>query len=125
MKHSSITYRIFSAALIFLVFAGTTLPSGLHQKDMMMEMCETMDMHPMSQQECDFGLACACSIEKAPVKTESKVSVAPVKIKASFAGLLTFEEQSDHKTYYDFEPISSHLAEASPPIYLKNSTFLN
>ena len=125
MKHSSITYRIFSAALIFLVFAGTTLPSGLHAKDMMMGMCETMDMHPMSQEECDFGVACACSIEEAPVKTESKVSVAPVIIKAAFTGLLTFEEQPDHKSYFKLEPISSHLAEASPPIYLKNSTFLN
>ncbi|MDZ7715172.1 MAG: hypothetical protein U5J95_03065 [Balneolaceae bacterium] len=125
MKNYTLIYRIFSAALIFLVFAGATLPSGLHEKDAMMEMCKTMESHPMSQEECDFGLACACSIEQAPVKTEAKASVAPLKIKAVFAGLLVFEKQPDHTLYTNFNPISSQLAEASPPIYLKNSAFLN
>ncbi len=127
MNRLSLTYRLIGAALALLVFTGATMPSGLHHKqESMMEMCENMKpVHDMDHHECDFGFACACSIDQAPIETQAKVSVVPVIIKADLAGLVIFGDQqvSPKPTHLGQQHLS--LSESSPPIFLKNSSFLN
>lgn len=131
MKNLSSTYRLLATLVAFFVFAGASLPSGLHQKAHMMEDCDTMEAHSMHSMNkdmadhCDIGFACACSIEEAPVKTQAKVKVAPVVAEAAFIALFEISAplHSDWKKPTVF--ISSKLADASPPLFLKNSTFLN
>lgn len=128
-----------------------SLPSGLHAKDLeecdAMEathaghqMPKTMmaghDDCPMEHQHKsskaapsaaeagmhDFGFACACSIEEAPVKTESPV-YQKVKVKALAVVHLITE---NYTTRSEFEKHSILLSDSysPPPIFLANETFL-
>lgn len=147
----SATYRFIAAFLSICILAGVSVPAGLHAKaqeecDLMESMhsnhsmsdevmsghkdCPMADrhsgIHEMSSdtgaERHDFGFACACNIDKAPVKTEAPL-VQKVKLKVSLllkAVLLNFSLQD---TSDDFVTQISD-AYSPPPIFLTNESFL-
>lgn len=127
MNRLPITYRLIGVALALLVFTGTTIPSGLHHKEEgMMEMCESMKpVHDMDHHQCDFGIACGCSIDQAPVETQAQVSLVPVVIEAGLAGFLIFDSQQESPGPELLVRQQRSLSDSSPPLFLMNSSFLN
>lgn len=118
--------RLISAVLALLVLTGVTMPSGLHHKEGMMEMCESMKpVHNMNHDSCDFGFSCACSIGQAPVETPAKVSATPLLIKSNLSGFVFFNHQETPSK--PKHPGQQHkiIHDSSPPIFLKNNSFLN
>lgn len=78
-----------------------------------------MEMH-------DFGFACACSIDKAPVSTESQVlkkaKTPVIPLTGEVEAYCPFTEtESDCKSTI----LSDSYAYSQPPIFLANESFLN
>lgn len=70
----------------------------------------------------DFGFACACSIEEAPVKTEAKAQL-KVKVPALTIVEILAEIHIDQSEIIAFHiPVSDSYS--PPPIYLSNESFL-
>lgn len=126
------------------ILIGVSIPSGLHA--MSDEVCNDMEeMHlPMNEhtEDCpmnddashhqkagmkhhdlhDFGFACACSVEDAPVKTEAQAQL-KVKVPAlAVVQILTEIHSYETETHAFQIPVSD--AYSPPPIYLLNETFL-
>lgn len=140
----SATYRLIATVLSLSILIGVSIPSGLHA--MSDEVCNDMkEMHlPLNEhaEDCpmndaashhketerkhhdlhDFGFACACSVEEAPVKTEAQTQL-KVKVPALMI-IQTLEDfhfnESETKSFQI--PVSD--AYSPPPIYLLNETFL-
>ncbi len=70
----------------------------------------------------DYGFACACSIEDAPVKTEAPVyQKAKVKV---LALVQVLAEDHTNQTESDNHAILISDSYSQPPIFLANETFL-
>lgn len=138
----SATYRFLAALLSVSIIAGISIPAGLHA--MTEEVCETgigeihhsMSSHaedcpmemddthrmPKHHQAHDFGFACACSIDEAPLNIEVQ---AQLKVKApvlAVTQILSADHFSETKNQSFQRSVSDNFS--SPPIYLLNETFL-
>ncbi len=145
------TYRTIASLLCFSILTGISLPTGLHAKSTeVCDDTETMhadhqmpvttpaghDDCPMEDQNRtaqnhysvvelgmhDFGFACACSIEEAPVKTE-----APVIQKVNPQVLVivqVLKEDHTNETESDNHAILTSDSYSPPPIFLANESFL-
>ena len=147
----SATYRFIASLLSLSILIGVSLPAGLHAKSieecdameathaghqMPMTMMAGHDDCPMEDQHQtkkahasvmevgmhDFGFACACSIEEAPVQTESQVlqkNKVPVPtVTDVIAETPNCEEESDTHAILISDSYSQ------PPIFLANESFL-
>ncbi|MEQ8525913.1 hypothetical protein [Gracilimonas sp.] len=147
----SATYRFIASLLSFSILVGVSLPAGLHAKSIEeCDAMETVhdgqampvtvmaghDDCPMEQQlkkdeanpvistagMHDFGFACACSIEEAPVRTESPVFQ---KAKAKVLAVVQIIAE-DHTTQTESDNHAILISDSysPPPIFLVNETFL-
>ena len=138
----SATYKFISAFLSLSIFLGVSIPSGLHA--MSKEVCneedaahqampvheddcpmEASDLHsmPKHHEAHDFGFACACSVDEAPLNTEAQ---AQLKVKAPVISVIQIlaEDHTDETENHAFQhPVSDFYS--PPPIYLINESFLN
>ncbi|MDR9416780.1 MAG: hypothetical protein RI564_10880 [Gracilimonas sp.] len=147
----SATYRFIASLLSLSILVGVTFPVGLHANPMeecdAMEMSHadhempiTMmaghDDCPMEDQSQtkkahasvtevgmhDFGFACACSVEKAPVKTEAQVLQ---KVKTHVLAVVQIlAENHTTQTESDNHAILISDSYSQPPIFLANESFL-
>ncbi|MCP9291862.1 hypothetical protein [Gracilimonas sediminicola] len=147
----SATYRFIASLLSLSILIGVSLPTGLHAKDleecdametmhadhkMPMTMMAGHDDCPMEHQHKneeanpaismvgmhDYGFACACSIDEAPVKTEAPVFQ---KVKAKVLAVVqVIAEDHTTKTESDNHAILISDSYSPPPIFLANETFL-
>lgn len=136
----SITYRFVALFSCLAILIGIGLPAGLQAKSH--DHCDQMeDMnHPMPSSEdcpmdgmadhsedrthtCDIVIACACSIEQAPVRTNAPTSFLKVKVPQTLFTQLLPEE---HLLRIEPKPKPPILADSySPPLlFLANEAFL-
>lgn len=147
MNKLKTTYRFLAAVTAIAVLAGIALPSGLQAHDlfcaidmdhqstevttgMQGEHCETHasnDHHPEADNDssstCDLGFSCDCGLVEVPAKSEA----VPVITKAAITLTAKTVDYSDNsQSSGTFLGISNpDLHSSLPPIFLKNSTFLN
>lgn len=139
----SAKYRFIASLLSLSIFIGVTVPTGLHA--MSEELCEQMkEMHHPTEHgiHCpmdgdlnaeipntklhnsldDLGLACACSIEEAPLKTETPVVQ---KVKTQVLAVVQILTEN-HTPNHEFDNHSYLISDSYsfPPIYIANETFL-
>jgi|TARA_R100000479_G_scaffold174969_2_gene124705 hypothetical protein len=147
----SATYRVIASFLSLSILVGIAVPVGLHAKSMeecdSMEVKHTDHQMPITMMaghdDCpmedqhqdqsaaesvmdagmhDFGFACACSIDQAPLKTESQVfqkSKLPVlNLTAIISEAHINQPESDNHAILISDSYSQ------PPIFLANESFL-
>lgn len=83
---------------------------------------EADQVQSFSKSTHNFGFACACNIEEAPLKTQAP---AIEKTPAPFIGIYeVLEEVHADATQLYFQPLSFFEAYSPSPLFLKNSSFL-
>ncbi|MDX1672012.1 MAG: hypothetical protein R3211_06700 [Balneolaceae bacterium] len=137
MHNHSTTYRLIAGFTAWILILGTALPSGLHAKGQDRSHCQKpaaatashhadCNMHAKSNaanNECDWGFACACSLEEAPLKTQADL----VNSRPAFSLLPVIIQHFNLQA----ESIISHghrfavTPGSSPPLFLKYGSFLN
>lgn len=147
----SATYRFIASLLSVSIIVGVSLPAGLHAKSLEeCDAMETMhadhqmpitmmaghDDCPMEDQHQtekaytsvmevgmhDFGFACACSVEEAPVKTEAPVFQ---KVKAKVLAVVqVLAENHTNQTESDAHTFLFSDSYSQPPLFLTNESFL-
>lgn len=151
MQKSSNTYRLIAALTGFLILAGASVPSGLHAKHFMAGHCEmpqkavpaphddcammdgtghldetkSRDHHgDTADTDCDLGFACGCSIGEAPVKTQA-VQLFSKTFGGFYPVAIDFTGEIKTQSRFAGHSIETEAIAASPPLFLKNATFLN
>lgn len=147
----SATYRLIASLLSLSILVGVSLPAGLHLKSMeacdvmegghsnhkmpitMMaghDECPMADQHQSKAEHIsimeagmhDFGFACACSVDEAPVKTEAPVYK---KVKTQILAVVEIlAEDHSNQTESAFTAIQTSDSYSPPPIFLVNESFI-
>lgn len=146
------TYQVIALLLSLSILAGIAVPTGLHA--MSHEMCDTdHEMHqpathdmaghgedycPMPgntpaqadaerthHQAYDLGLACACSVDNAPLTTKMQLQKKDKKPVLQLIRVILYSNQDlPGITTALQSPIPVHKAYSPPPIFLVNDSFL-
>lgn len=142
VNSTSATYRFLTKSFAVLLMAGFLLPSGLHGKQLVDFCMMEMNSHQMADsshahhdspetekqashghQDCDWGVICACSVDKAPLSDENSVPV------SSSSAITLQADDFDHTFFLSDEPIrhelQARIGQHDPPLYLLYDTFLN
>lgn len=144
MNKSSRTYRLVALLTALLILVGIGSPAGLLAAahcTMASEAAPVMQHHGGVQgsahhasdlqtgtnsSDCDTGISCDCCTIQTVVKTRSAQSFN--RTEADFSAIVIDILDEDHQTTFiatQYVDLESQAGNASPPIFLKNSTFLN
>lgn len=146
MNNQSATYQIIAAVLAFTVLLVTTVPAGLHAQSLMSRFClptqpveKAMDAHcdipadqhhPVHNQDnkseedstCNF--VCSCSIDEAPVIPIATHVHAQKSVELQLPGKILFANVFNVPFTDNYDQSFIRFV-TPPPLFLKNSSFLN
>ena len=146
MNNQSVTYRIIAAVLAFTVLFVTTVPAGLHAQSLMNRFCppaqpveKTMNAHcgnstdqhhpdhnqnSSSEEDRSCNFDCLCTIDEAPVIPMAVNVHAQKTVEMQLPGEIlvanVFNVPFSDNYDQSFLPLIT-----PPPLFLKNSSFLN
>lgn len=145
MQQTTYTYRFYCLLMAAMVLLGSALPTGLNAKTMIMTLCDLQDGSPQHS-HCEFGdfdghqnepdnasgeitcnlnFSCDCQIDRPPVQPETTLlSKTKSYIKLWVITYRATKDRTDNSTVtVDYG--LSRQSDSSPPIFLKNLSFLN
>lgn len=150
MNNLSLTYRLIAVLTGFMILVGICFPTGLQAKNFMSEHCElplqaadakphedcamahhadashhsqSNPDHADNANDCELEFTCACSIAKTPVKPQAVQLFS--KIFAGFYPLVVDYNGNIEQSTYTNNSLEADVEDASPPLFLKHSAFLN
>lgn len=143
-------FRILSAFLIFAVFMAAAVPAGAQDKELVENLCDillgeqtmSMSMNGCSSQQankttiqsadknnevpCHTIIVCSCCISESPIGSKA----APISQTVS-SKIVALQVDIISQSKTSSPPVSSveqqfiEAVTSSPPLFLKNSSFLN
>ena len=146
MLKLSYSYRLIAVLTGFLVMIGISSPASVYawgeHCGMEMEataaatshqggdMTHHTDQHAaqghQSDTDCDTGIICDCCATQSVIKVRSANSFNRIKAELPAIVIKLIEPDSQPRVVVTDVPFLEHdTGNASPPIFLKNSTFLN
>lgn len=146
MNNQSATYRIIATVLTITVLLVTTVPAGLHAQSFMNRFCpppqpveKTMNAHcgistdqhhpdhnqnSRSKEDRSCNFACSCSIDKEPVIPTATFVHTQKTVDIFSPGEILFANVFNTPFSDNYDQSFIHLI-TPPPLFLKNSSFLN
>ncbi|MFH5885183.1 hypothetical protein ACG2F4_12795 [Halalkalibaculum sp. DA3122] len=144
MRRHPRTYRAIAILAGFLLLAAVSLPTGVSAAhcDLSQPVSSTTHNHDPepkshasdhghqagdtdSDTDCDVGLNCSCCTDQHTVNTRSPNPFSRIKADLSTVATGILDQATPVTATVQHANLEHQAGDASPPIFLKNSTFLN